>query len=147
MLYICGKILAEKKGYKFPDNYYDYVAFSDKESISSEALPYIAVALQCGLVDNSGELLPQGAVTREKGAAVLYKTFTLLYDTSPVTTSFSSVIGEDTDEAINDLTPLHRVALCVGVTVIMVLGFFALSKKRKQEFEPEPIEEETEENE
>ncbi len=145
MLYICGKILAEKKGYKFPDNYYDYVAFSDKDSISSEALPYIAVALQCGLAENTGEFMPQNAVTREKGALVLYKTFTLLYDTSPVTTSFSAVIGEDEEVSLRDLTPLHRAAICIGITGLMLLVFFALSKKRKQEFEPEPIDDEVEE--
>lgn len=145
MLYICGKILAEKKGYKFPDNYYDYVDFSDKTSISSEALPYIAVAVQCGLIENSGEFMPQNTVTREKGALILYKTFTLLYDTSPVTTSFSAVIGEDAEETLGDLTPLHRAALCVGITVLMILIFLALSKKRKQEFEPELNDGDTEE--
>ena len=144
MMYICGKILAEKKGYKFPENYYDYVTFSDKDSISSEALPYIAVAVQCGLLDNSGEFSPQSAVTREKGAQVLYKTFTLLYDTSPVTTSFSALIGEDDEEALKDLSPLQRAGICVGITAVLLLTFYVISKKRKQEFEPE--EDETEEN-
>lgn len=146
MMYICGKILAEKKGYKFPENYYDYISFSDKDDISSEALPYIAVAVQCGLWDNSGEFLPNGAVTREKGAQVLYKTYTLLYDTSPVTTSFSALIGEGDEDTLKDLTPLHRVAICVGITVIMLLVFYAISKKRKQEFEPEETEDDNDDN-
>lgn len=144
MMYVCGKILAEKKGYKFPENYYEYVAFSDKDDISAEALPYIAVAVQCGLLDNSGEFAPQSEVTREKGAQVLYKTYTLLYDTSPVTTSFSALIGEDDEDSIKDLTPLQRAGVCIGITVILLFVFYAISRKRKQEFEPE--EDETEEN-
>lgn len=132
MLLMCGKVLAEKKGYKFPDNYVEYLTFLDKSDISASAMPYIAVAVQCGLAENSGEFLPYEAVTREKGAQILYKTFTLLYDTSPVTTSFSAVVEENTDARIlKDLTPLQRGIVCVLFTAVMLFGFWALSKKRK----------------
>ncbi len=132
MLLVCGKVLAEKKGYKFPDNYVEYLMFSDKTEISASAMPYIAVAVQCGLVENNGELSPSGTVSREKGAQILYKTFTLLYDTSPVTTSFSAVV--DNNEKINelkDLTPVQRGFICVLVTFLLAVGFWLLSKKRK----------------
>jgi len=132
MLLICGKVLAEKKGYKFPDNYVEYLSFSDKTEISAAAMPYIAVAVQCGLYENKDEFNPQNPVTREKGAQVLYKTFTLLYDTSPVTTSFSAVVDDkDNVRALNDLTPTERGIICVLVTGILFVAFWVLTKKRK----------------
>ena len=132
ILSLCGKVLAEKKGYKFPDNYVEYLKFSDKEEIAASAMPYIAVAVQCGLAENSGDFLPQEAVTREKGAQILYKTFTLLYDTSPVTTSFSAVVeADDKDVVFKDLTPIQRGVACVLITAVLALGFFLLYKKRK----------------
>ena len=129
---ICGKVLAEKKGYKFPENYVDYLNLTDKTEITASAMPYIAVAVQCGLAQNDGELNPHDAVTKEKCAQILYKTFTLLYDTSPVTTSFSAVL-EDTDQspALNDLTPLERAIVCILVTALFALSFWLLTKKRK----------------
>ena len=131
---LCGKILAEKKGYKFPDNYVEYIAFSDKDDISTYSMPYIAVAVQCGLVENSGSFMPNDAVTREKGAEVLYKTFTLLYDTSPVTTSFSTTAGEnEAGDGIKDLSPVHRVVVCVLFTAVLAFGFLILAKKRKSQ--------------
>ena len=132
MLLICGKVLAEKKGYKFPDNYVDYLAFTDKTEILAFAMPYIAVAVQCGLVENSGEFSPKNFITREKGAQVLYKTFTLLYDTSPVTTSFSAVVEDrENMRILKDLTPVQRGVVCVLITGILIAGFWVLSKKRK----------------
>jgi len=132
MLLICGKVLAEKKGYKFPDNYVEYLSFSDKTEINAAAMPYIAVAVQCGLCENKGEFNPQNPVTREKCAQVLYKTFTLLYDTSPVTTSFSAVVdNSDNTQTLDDLTPIERGAICVLVTGILAVGFWILTKKRK----------------
>lgn len=132
ILSLCGKVLAEKKGYKFPDNYVEYLEFTDKEEISASSMPYIAVAIQCGLAENIGEFLPQEAVTREKGAQILYKTFTLLYDTSPVTTSFSAVVeNNENNNTLNDLTPIQRGVICVALTGILMFAFFLLYKKRK----------------
>lgn len=132
ILLICGKVLAEKKGYKFPDSYVEYLSFSDKAEIAAAAMPYIAVAVQCGLLENKGELDPKGTVSKEKGAQLLYKTFTLLYDTSPVTTSFSAVVEEHEDTRIlNDLTPIQRGVLCVLITMLLLLAFRILIKKRK----------------
>lgn len=132
MLLICGKVLAEKKGYKFPENYVDYLTFTDKSDISAASMPYIAVAVQCGLAENSGEFNPTSSVSREKGAQILYKTYTLLYDTSPVTTSFSAVVEDDSNEQmLNDLTPIERGIICVLITGILGFAFWVLSKKRK----------------
>lgn len=132
MLLICGKVLAEKKGYKFPDNYVEYLAFTDKTEISAAAMPYVAVAVQCGLVENNGKFAPESFVTREKCAQILYKTFTLLYDTSPVTTSFVTLVEDkDNVRTLKDLTPAQRGVICVLVTGLLIFGFWALSKKRK----------------
>lgn len=133
MLLLCGKILAEKKGYKFPDNYVEYLEFSDKNEITATAMPYIAVAVQCGLAENRGELSPADLVTKQSCALALYKTFALLYDTSPVTTSFSAVVEQDTNiKELHDLTPVERMVACFGLTAVLILGFFVLYKKRKR---------------
>ena len=134
MMFLCGKILAEKKGYKFPENYVEYLQFSDKNEITATAMPYIAVAVQCGLTENRGEFSPKDIVTKEEGAQVLYKTFTLLYDTSPVTTSFSAVVEEDANTVeLHDLTAVERMIVCFVLTAVLILGFFVLYKKRKHE--------------
>lgn len=134
MMFLCGKILAEKKGYKFPENYVEYLAFSDKTEITATAMPYIAVAVQCGLTENRGEFSPDDFVTKEEGAQVLYKTFTLLYDTSPVTTSFSAVVEQDSNTIeLHDLTPIERAIVCFVLTAILILGFYILYKTRKKE--------------
>lgn len=135
ILSLCGKILAEKKGYKFPDNYVEYLGYTDKDEITPSAMPYIAVAVQCGLAQNSGKLMPQKAVSREEGAYILYKTFTLLYDTSPVTTSFSAMVDEEekAPEQLRDLGVLPRLTICVLFTLVSVLGIFLLKKSKKEE--------------
>ncbi len=132
ILSLCGKVLAEKKGYKFPNNYVEYLEFTDKSEITASFMPYVAVAVQCGLSENVGKFMPKAPVTREKGAQILYKTFTLLYDTSPVTTSFSAVVDADENEKIlNDLNPLERGIACILITAILMLCFFLIYKKRK----------------
>ena len=144
MLYLCGKILAEKKGYKFPDNYVEHLAFSDKSDITPGSMPYVAVAVQCGLAQNAGKFMPQKAVTREEGAYILYKTFSLLYDTSPVTTSFSAMADSDTDaRSLADFGVLPRMLICVLFTGVSALGIFLLWKinnRKKEENEEEPKE-------
>ena len=144
MLLLCGKILAEKKGYKFPDNYVEHLAFSDKSDITPGAMPYVAVAVQCGLAQNAGKFMPAKAVTREEGAYILYKTFSLLYDTSPVTTSFSAMADNGSaSDVTTDLGALPRLAICVLFTVVCALGIFLLwklnnRKKEENEEKEEP---------
>lgn len=134
MLALCGKVLAEKKGYNFPENYADYLAYTDKSDISPASMPYIAVAVQCGLAQNAGKLMPQKAVSREEGAYILYKTFTLLYDTSPVTTSFSAMTEDsDSHQNLTDLGVLPRIAICVMFTVFSLLGILLLWKRKQKD--------------
>ncbi len=149
MVAMCGKILAEKKGYKFPENYTEYLAFSDKDKIDDGLMPYVAVAVQCGLIENSGMFSPDNPMSREQCAKILYKTFILLYDTSPVTTSFSTVITEADTPELKDLTPIQRIGACILLTGLMISGFVVLYKRRKpsnasEEFSEPLDEEETE---
>ena len=133
LLALCGKVLADRKGYQYPDNFLEYLQFTDKEEISSEAMGYIAIAVQCGLVENTGEFSPKTPVTREEGAEFLYRTYMLLYDASAVTTSLSSVISSlEVPEPAKDLGALSRVLMCVGVTVIFLSGITIVGKVKKK---------------
>lgn len=133
---LCGRTLAEKKGYAYPENSEQYLAFSDKDQISEWALSDIAVAVQCGLLENSGMFSPAGAVTRAEGAEILYKTFMLLYEVSSVTTVPSLqeepapiLVIQEPPKA--DLGIGYRLAICGGITLILVLFFLLLIKTRK----------------
>ena len=131
---LCAKVLTEKKGYSFPENYNEYLSFSDKDTISEGAKPYIAVAVQCGFVENTGAFLPKAFITRGKGAEVLYEAFMLLYDTSPVTTSFLPAQSDEQGEnsELKDLTPLARVGICLVFTGALLLAFFLIDKKKNK---------------
>lgn len=134
LLAICGKVLADQKGYQYPDKYLEYLQFSDKDAITSDAFGYISIAVQCGLLENGGEFAPQTAVTREEGAEILYKTYMLLYDASAVTTSLSTALATpQTPVAPNDLGALARAFMCVGVTAVFLAGIGLVGKIKKKE--------------
>ncbi len=137
MFALCGKVLVEKKGYQCPENFMDYLLFSDKTQLTSENVPYIAVAVQCGLCENGGEFAPETFITKSDAADVLYKTYMLLYDTSSVTTSLSS--SAQTEEIAppvkNDITIWVRLGLCAGITLIIALVVVIVSKKKKDDNE------------
>jgi hypothetical protein len=61
--------------------YDEPVRFSDMDSISSNAVFYIIVAVQMGLVSGypDGTFRPRGTLTRAEAAAVLYKAFPPLF--------------------------------------------------------------------
>lgn len=133
MLASCGKILIEKKGYQCPENYMEYLAFTDKSQINPENAPYIAVAVQCGLCENQSEFLPESFITRSDAADVLYKTYMILYEPSDVTTSLSTAAQE---EAVppekSDLSAVARLGLCAGITLLIFVSIAVISKKKKQ---------------
>ncbi len=134
LLALCGKVLADKKGYQYPDKYLEYLQFTDKDIIAADAVGYISIAVQCGLVDNAGEFAPDTSVTKEEGAEILYKTYMLLYDTSAVTTSLSSTLSTpDVSAPMSDLGVLPRVAMCIGVTVIFLVGIILVGRRKKEE--------------
>ncbi len=135
---LCGRTLAEKKGYAYPENSEQYLAFSDKDRISEWAKGDIAVAVQCGLLENTGMFSPAGTVSRTQGAEMLYKTFMLLYEVSSVTT-VPSLHEEPAPEQMiqeapkSDLGIGYRFVLCIGITVVLVLVFWLLMKTKKYE--------------
>ena len=132
----CGRTLTEKKGYAYPENDEAYLNFTDANQISQWARPDIAVAAQCGLMNNVGAFSPSGAVTRAEGAEILYKTFMLLYDVSPVTTVSSLQSGADStaSNAQETFDFEFRAALCILATILLLFISYILVKisKRKK---------------
>ncbi len=134
LLSLCGKVLADKKGYQYPDKYLEYLQFTDKDAIAADAIGYISIAVQCGLAENSGEFAPDTPVTKEEGAEILYKTYMLLYDTSLVTTSLSSTLSApDVSAPMSDLGALPRAAMCIGVTIVFLIGITLVGRIKKKE--------------
>ncbi len=134
MLATCGKILVQKKGYQCPENYMDYILFSDKSGITPENAPYIAVAVQCGLCENGGDFLPDTFIAKSDAAEVLYKTYMLLYEASSVTTSLSAAAqkADGWQEPPSDLSGLVRVGLCIIITAGLFAGVYIIEKTRKK---------------
>ncbi len=137
MLASCGKVLVEKKGYQCPENFMDYLLFTDKTQITSENIPYIAVAVQCGLCENGGEFAPETFITKSDAADVLYRTYMLLYDASSVTTSLSATAVEEEiiPPAKTDISIAVRLGLCAGVTIVIALVVVIVTKKKKDDNE------------
>ncbi len=132
---LCGRTLIEKKEYAYPENDESYLNYTDKDQISHWARPDIAVAAQCGLVNNIGAFSPSGAVTRSEGAEILYKTFMLLYDVSPVTTVSSLADAESSVQNAPDVFDFEfRAAICIIITIVLLFVFYIfikINKKRK----------------
>lgn len=134
LLALCGKVLADQKGYQYPDNYLEYLQFTDKDKISSDAIAYISIAVQCGLIENANEFAPKTAITREEGAEILYKTYMLLYDASLVTTSLSATLSAPANVDVpKDLGAFPRALMCIGVTAILFLGIKIVGKVKKKD--------------
>ena len=137
---LCGRILVEKKGYRAPAQPETYLKFDDLDNISTWAIADIAVAVQCGLLENSGSFNPVGTVSREEGADVLYKTFMLLYDVSPITT-VPSLNGTSSAEQIDTQAATFpastdfeiRIALCIIFTIVFIFVCYLMIKIKKHQ--------------
>ena len=128
---LCGRTLAEKKGFAYPENYAQYLNFSDTSKISTWARGDIAIATQCGLLTNSGAFAPAGTVSRAEGAEILYKTFMLLYDVSPVTTAPSTQVDAQENNTLLSNVSMDlefRIAICILLFVITLFGGYLLVK-------------------
>lgn len=95
----CARTLVEKKGYLLPEDLNEYGNFSDRDQISSWAMPYIALAEQLELVEGGGMLEPQGEMTCAESAELLYRMFMLLYEVAPIQmqTPDASELTEESD--------------------------------------------------
>lgn len=132
---LCGRTLVEKKDYTYPENYEGYLNFTDTDLISPWAKSDIAVAARSGLIYNTGLFLPSDSVTRAEGAEILYKTFMLLYDVSPVTTVSSLQNAEEiqAQQPNNEIYDFEfRLAMCILLTVIMLFTFYIIIKINKK---------------
>lgn len=130
---LCGRTLAEKKEYAYSENSDAYLNFTDADQISLWARPDIAIAAQCGLVSNIGIFSPAGAVTRAEGAEILYKTFMLLYDVSPVTTVSSLVEAESSPQNAPEIFDFEfRAAICIIITIVLLFVFYIFTKLYKK---------------
>lgn len=134
----CGRTLVEKKEYAYPGNYEQYLNFTDAAEISQWARGDVAIAAQCGLIENIGAFSPSNTVSRAEGAEILYKTFMLLYDVSPVTTVSSLYQEETTDAAPAVIDFEFRAAMCIVFTVVLLfIGYIMVKikkrRKKKQE--------------
>ena len=137
VLTLCGRTLSEKKSYTYPKNYEQYLNFSDSAKISKWARGDIAIAVQCGLIENSGMFSPSGAVSRAEGAEILYKTFMLLYDVSPIATAPSKqTSAQDEDAFLSSLSMdlEFRVALCILLFIVTLFCGYLLVKLRRHHF-------------
>lgn len=134
VLTLCGRTLSEKKSYAYPENYEQYLNFSDSAKISKWARGDIAISVQCGLIENSGAFSPLGSVSRAEGAEILYKTFMLLYDVSPITTTPSEQTNTQVrDTFLSDLSMdlEFRVALCILLFIVSLFCGYLLVKLRR----------------
>jgi len=132
---LCGRTLVEQKDYAYPKNPEQYLPFSDVSDISQWARANVAVSVQCGLIGGSDAFLPFKNVTRAEGAEILYKTFMLLYDTSPVTTTTEDAVNEGENAALTETIDFEfRAALCILFSVVMLFVLYIGTKlyKRKK---------------
>lgn len=143
---LCGKTLAKKKDYSYPEDTKALLQFNDVNNISDWAIPEIAVALQGNLIENEGSFKPDSSLSRSEGATLLYKTFMLLYDVSPVTTvpSLETEVPEDTTQTESSLAENLelRAAMFILGSIVFVFIVYLLIKlikyrKKKQNVKKE----------
>lgn len=129
---LCGRTLVVKKGYTYTQTDASYLSFADNNEIATWAKPDIAVAIRCGLLNNSGIFAPTDTVTRAEGAEILYKTFMLLYDVSPITTvSAEKEKPKDKTQTSEPIDFEFRLAICIFATVILLFLCYLAVKIKK----------------
>ena len=85
MLALCARTLVEQKGAFLPTDASPYLlSFNDRGNISEWAVPLVAMAVRDGLFDQTDILNPQGEISREQAAVILYRLFRLLYEVPPI---------------------------------------------------------------
>ncbi len=130
---LCGHVLAQNKNYILPENYDGLKGFSDADEISEEVREYISYALFGGLIEPSERFSPDEKLTRKGGALLLYKTFMLLYDVSPVTTASlenTEEIGQEI-ENVQIFDTEFYAAICILAGVVLLFVVYILIKIRR----------------
>ncbi|SDY81228.1 S-layer homology domain-containing protein [Proteiniborus ethanoligenes] len=124
LIALCGRTLVDKKGYVYPENPKDYLGFVDSDSIADWAIEDIAIAVQNGLIDNGGILMPQMEMSRREGLEILYKLFMLLYETSPIEVEMEEI----------EQQPNSPIGIIIGSAIALVAlfgGAYAYSRNKK----------------
>lgn len=128
---LCGRTLVDKKGYIYPENPKDYLNFVDSDAIADWATVDIAIAVQNGLIDNGGLLMPQMEISRNKCVEILYKLFMLLYDVPPVAVEIDEAV-EVTSESVevkeSGTSPVV-IGSIIGALAIVGGGGYIFRKK------------------
>lgn len=114
----CGRTLADKKGYIYPDDINSYLKFADNNSISDWAKQDIALSVRSAIVNNGGMLEPQSQITRADSAEILYKLFMLLYDVIP-------------SESEQKTVPLLPISIAVASISVGGFGVFMFKRSDK----------------
>ncbi|MBR4874220.1 MAG: S-layer homology domain-containing protein [Clostridia bacterium] len=130
---LCGHVLAQNKNYILPENYDGLKGFSDADKISEEVRESIKNAIFGGLIEPSESFSPDEKLTRKSGALLLYKTFMLMYDVSPVTTVSSEnaqEIGQEI-ENVQIFDTEFYAAICILAAVVLIFVVYILIKIRR----------------
>lgn len=137
VLALCGRTLAEKKGYVYPENLEDYLDFADRNAISDWALKDISITVQNGLIDNGGMLMPKVEISRVEAAEILYRLFMLLYETPPIAVTIEETevaeaeAIEETNTAIETESNSGAIIGLIAVAVVLGAGGFYFVKKKR----------------
>ena len=134
VLVLCGRTLAEKKGYVYPENLEDYLDFADRDAISDWALKDISITVQNGLIENGGLLMPQMEISRVEAAEILYKLFMMLYETPPIAVEIEETEVAEATETNTTVGDKSNGGVLIGLTAAAVIlgavGFYFVKKKR-----------------
>lgn len=121
VLALCSRTLKEQKGYREPENLFDFLNFSDNDMISDWAQSEIALTVREGLIENGGMLHPQSTISRAEAALILYRLFMLLYEVEPVAVIANSSLGS-TDAMILILgSAIGVLIIAIGVLAVILL--------------------------
>ena len=120
---LCSRTLADKKGYRYPEDPNVYLTFDDAASISKWARETTALAVRENLIDGGGSLEPKQAISRGEAALTLYRLFMLLYETPP---AVLNVHADNTGSV-----PWGPIA-AGGATAVVLAGAATVILRRKK---------------
>lgn len=133
MLAICGRTLANKKGYSRPEDPSAYLNYVDSADIPDWSANDLALTVREGLIESGSALRPNQAINRGEAALLLYRLFMLLYEVSPTPITIVEVSPSQTEIASSgSISP----AVIGGIAVVCVGGtgvaaYYILLGKKK----------------
>lgn len=130
---LCSRTLVDQRDYRYPDDPAAALYFTDRQAISDWALEETALAVQVRLIEDSGALLPQQAISRADAALLLYRLFMLLYELPQAVF--------DTDGNSSDLSPIPVIIAVLVVAVIIGILLRRHKQNAKHEQEDEILSE------